>query len=358
MKDHILLAIGLLALARPTFGQSAPLSFSPTLTLSDGQCAEVIPADTLRRIGRHAYSTVTGRAYRFSFQGQEKDYELHDPPGTSSVFEYRMHHPRAGRFLSIDPLAGQYPHNSPYAFSENRVIDAIELEGLECNPLNYAFGDGGLLANWSGFDRSKSGDQNYQRQFAAQQLRLTINTTKEVSHDMFVKPIQDEPRLAILAAPLLLLMGPEIAVVATTDVTTSSIALQGLDMTSEFVQQYVANGLDAGKTDVADVLIQGLPNPWLENGLQAAIDYTPFDWNAPNSGLTFIGGTGEARKNPLLASFEFGLGGAQGASVKGLFSVVPNGTFKLGTEKMFDLMTGTVEKQIEEGVKQINYVER
>lgn len=23
------------------------------------------------------------------------------------------------------------PHNSPYAFSENRVIDAVELEGLE-----------------------------------------------------------------------------------------------------------------------------------------------------------------------------------------------------------------------------------
>ena len=42
-----------------------------------------------------------------------------------------MHDPRLGRFLSIDPLAPDYPWNSPYAFSENRVIDAIELEGLE-----------------------------------------------------------------------------------------------------------------------------------------------------------------------------------------------------------------------------------
>lgn len=42
-----------------------------------------------------------------------------------------MHDPRIGRFLSIDPLAPEYPHNSPYAFSENRVIDMVELEGLE-----------------------------------------------------------------------------------------------------------------------------------------------------------------------------------------------------------------------------------
>jgi hypothetical protein len=42
-----------------------------------------------------------------------------------------MHDARLGRFLSIDPLAPKYPHNSPYAFSENRVINSVELEGLE-----------------------------------------------------------------------------------------------------------------------------------------------------------------------------------------------------------------------------------
>ncbi|MCB9232148.1 MAG: hypothetical protein H6581_10820 [Bacteroidia bacterium] len=31
----------------------------------------------------------------------------------------------------MDPLAGKYPHNSVYAFSENRVVDGVELEGLE-----------------------------------------------------------------------------------------------------------------------------------------------------------------------------------------------------------------------------------
>lgn len=42
-----------------------------------------------------------------------------------------MHDPRVGRFLSIDPLAEDYPWNSPYAFAENQVIKFVELEGLE-----------------------------------------------------------------------------------------------------------------------------------------------------------------------------------------------------------------------------------
>lgn len=42
-----------------------------------------------------------------------------------------MYDPRIGRFFAVDPLTEKYPYNSPYAFSENRVIDAVELEGLE-----------------------------------------------------------------------------------------------------------------------------------------------------------------------------------------------------------------------------------
>jgi hypothetical protein len=42
-----------------------------------------------------------------------------------------MHDPRVGRFFARDPLSGKFPWNSPYAFSENRVIDGLELEGLE-----------------------------------------------------------------------------------------------------------------------------------------------------------------------------------------------------------------------------------
>ena len=42
-----------------------------------------------------------------------------------------MHDPRVERFFARDPIFNSYPWNSPYAFSENRVIDGVELEGLE-----------------------------------------------------------------------------------------------------------------------------------------------------------------------------------------------------------------------------------
>jgi len=69
-------------------------------------------------------------SYRFGFQGQEQDNEIKGE-GNSINFKYRVHDPRLGRFFSIDPLFKDYPWNSPYAFSENRLIDSRELEGLE-----------------------------------------------------------------------------------------------------------------------------------------------------------------------------------------------------------------------------------
>jgi RHS repeat-associated protein len=77
--------------------------------------------------GRHFSN---GDRYAYSFQGQLHDDELKGE-GNSVNYKYRMHDPRLGRFFAVDPLAGQYPHNSPYAFSENIVINAVELEGLE-----------------------------------------------------------------------------------------------------------------------------------------------------------------------------------------------------------------------------------
>ena len=72
----------------------------------------------------------SSNSYRYGFQGQEKDDELKGE-GNSLNYTFRMHDPRVGRFFATDPLFRQYAYNSPYAFSENRIIDGIELEGLE-----------------------------------------------------------------------------------------------------------------------------------------------------------------------------------------------------------------------------------
>ena len=74
--------------------------------------------------------TGSAEGYRFGFQGQETDDEVYGGENAVS-FKYRVHDARIGKFLSIDPLEAKYPFYSPYTFSGNRVIDAVELEGLE-----------------------------------------------------------------------------------------------------------------------------------------------------------------------------------------------------------------------------------
>ncbi len=85
-----------------------------TATLSKGAYDEFFTDDTLAAIGRSLFDTRTLAVVGFA---EEKPFSI-DPE-------------TAYRFFAVDPLAAKYPHNSPYAFSENRVIDGIELEGLE-----------------------------------------------------------------------------------------------------------------------------------------------------------------------------------------------------------------------------------
>ncbi|MGV9004118.1 RHS repeat domain-containing protein [Flavobacterium sp.] len=80
--------------------------------------------------------------YRYGFQGQEKDDEIKGE-GNSLNYTFRMHDPRVGRFFATDPLEKKYPWNSPYAFSENKVINLIELEGLETAMCRYVLENSG-----------------------------------------------------------------------------------------------------------------------------------------------------------------------------------------------------------------------
>jgi len=97
--------------------------------------------------------------YRYGFQGQELDNEIKGE-GNSVNYKYRMHDPRVGRFFAVDPLTKDYPWNSPYAFSENRVIDGIELEGLEfftARTLNNAYS-----SNRQAYENAKGNPQKLQ----------------------------------------------------------------------------------------------------------------------------------------------------------------------------------------------------
>ncbi len=110
---------------------------------------------------------AANEGYRYGFNGMEGDQELKGP-GNSYDFGARMYDPRIGRFFAIDPLASEYPWNSPYAFSENRVIDGIELEGLEVLLLGgqssggiglAGGGEGGIIADYNKFGGEGDGYQ-------------------------------------------------------------------------------------------------------------------------------------------------------------------------------------------------------
>ena len=62
------------------------------------------------------------------FQNQE---HIDDLGLNWDSFKWRNHQPDIGRFFNVDPLAEKYVYNSPYAFSENKVVAHVELEGLE-----------------------------------------------------------------------------------------------------------------------------------------------------------------------------------------------------------------------------------
>lgn len=79
-------------------------------------------------------------SYRYGFQGQEKDDEIKGS-GNSLNYKFRMYDSRVCRFFAVDPLTWKFPFYSPYHFSSNSPVVAIELEGLESSfRLNYTEG--------------------------------------------------------------------------------------------------------------------------------------------------------------------------------------------------------------------------
>jgi RHS repeat-associated protein len=79
-------------------------------------------------------SNGNSTAQKKGFQDQMLDDEL----GLNwNTFKYRNYDPSLARFHNIDPLADDYYYNSTYAFSENKVIQYSELEGLEATTAQF-----------------------------------------------------------------------------------------------------------------------------------------------------------------------------------------------------------------------------
>ncbi|TLX23331.1 hypothetical protein FE904_22420 [Chryseobacterium indologenes] len=101
--------------------------------INNGFGLEIIEESNYYPFGlkHEGYNTSVGNAaYQYKYQGQE----LQETGWYS--FKWRNYMPDVGRFFNIDPLSEKYAYQSHYNFSENRVIDARELEGLEAKLIN------------------------------------------------------------------------------------------------------------------------------------------------------------------------------------------------------------------------------
>jgi hypothetical protein len=74
-------------------------------------------------------------------------------------------------------LAPEYPHNSPYAFSENRLIDGVELEGLEVVPANEVWNRNQEGVTASGIPQASQGAPGLWGQIDGQNVRFREITT-------------------------------------------------------------------------------------------------------------------------------------------------------------------------------------
>jgi RHS repeat-associated protein len=109
--------------------------------------------------------TSENEGYRYGFQGQECDPEIKGE-GNSVNYKYRMHDPRVGRFFAVDPLASHYSYNSTYAFSENIVLNSIELEGLEkIDHLVYSRKEKSWVISWTETDNNLKENLNAYHKF-------------------------------------------------------------------------------------------------------------------------------------------------------------------------------------------------
>ena len=75
--------------------------------------------------------TSNSPSYRYGFNGKEKDESGEWGDLTHYDYGFRIYNPGIARFLSVDPLAPDYPWYTPYQFAGNTPIRAIDLDGAE-----------------------------------------------------------------------------------------------------------------------------------------------------------------------------------------------------------------------------------
>ena len=79
--------------------------------------------------GSRSYALGGATAYRYGFNGKEKDPKTEWGGLNQYDYGFRIYNPALGRWLSLDPLQKKYPSLSPYSYAANSPILLTDPDG-------------------------------------------------------------------------------------------------------------------------------------------------------------------------------------------------------------------------------------
>ena len=104
-------------------------------TIVDGSTGDVLETSDYLPFGKRweltggqSSQTVTDPTNRWRFSGKETQ-SFYNPTIPYNDFGARLHDPRTGRWLGVDPLAEKYYSLSPFSYCANNVARSIDYLG-------------------------------------------------------------------------------------------------------------------------------------------------------------------------------------------------------------------------------------
>src|ERR1041385_2050816 len=131
--------------AMNSYYQSTSGTYQRTASSSDNK-ADYYTADVRSYSDYYAFGAKMdgrngGEDHRYKFNGHEDEGEdVNAQQGSEYDLGERFYDARLGKMLSVDPLTGNYPGQSPYAYCGNSPTSSIDLNGAGDGPASAELG--------------------------------------------------------------------------------------------------------------------------------------------------------------------------------------------------------------------------
>ncbi|NJO02999.1 MAG: hypothetical protein HC880_16130 [Bacteroidia bacterium] len=100
--------------------------------------------------------------------------------GLTQDYGFRLYNPALGRFLSVDPLAPDYPWYSPYQFAGDSPIFFVDIDGAEPKPSDHNYGHYIIFGN-EGAVKAINETHKLNTNWIVFRMKTLENATSEIS---------------------------------------------------------------------------------------------------------------------------------------------------------------------------------